>query len=80
MKNIFDFHDKKEAYLGIGEHFYNSFFGNLSQEASIRAKNFLLNYCKENYDSYKKMNLIVDIARHSMKELFIAVYIINTRN
>lgn len=70
LKNIFDFHDKKEVYLGIGEHFCNSFFGNLSQEASIRAKNFLLNYCKENYDSYKKMNLIVDIVRHSMKELF----------
>jgi len=70
LKTVFDLIDKKEVYLGIGEHFCNSFFWNLPQEASIRAKNFLLNYCKENYGSYKKMNFIVDIARHSMKEIF----------
>lgn len=70
LKTIFDLLDKKEGYSGVGEHFCNSFFRNLSQEASMRAKNFLLDYCKENYDSYKKMNFIVDIARHSMKDLF----------
>lgn len=70
LKTVFDLLDKKEVYLGIGEHFCNSFFWNLSQEASIRAKSFLLDYCKENYGSHKKMNLIVDIARHSMKEIF----------
>ena len=70
LKTVFDLLDKKEVYLGIGEHFWNSFFWNLSQEASIRAKSFLLDYCKENYGSHKKMNLIVDIARHSMKEIF----------
>ena len=70
LKTVFDLIDKKEVYLGIGEHFCNSFFWNLPQEASIRAKNFLLNYCKENYGSHNKMNFIVDIARHSMKEIF----------
>ena len=70
LKTIFDLLDEKEVYLGIGEHFCNSFFWNLPQEASIRAKSFLLNYCKENYGSHKKMNFIVDIARHSMKEIF----------
>ena len=70
LKTVFDLIDKKEVYLGIGEHFCNSFFGDLSQEASIRAKSFLLDYCKENYESHNKMNFIVDIARHSMKEIF----------
>ena len=70
LKTVFDLLDKKEVYLGIGEHFCNSFFGDLSQEASIRAKSFLLDYCKENYESHNKMNFIVDIARHSMKEIF----------
>ena len=70
LKTIFDLLDEKEVYLGIGEHFCNSFFWNLPQEASIRAKKFLLNYCEENYRNCKKMNFIVDIARHSMKEIF----------
>ena len=70
LKTIFDLLDEKEVCLGIGEHFCNSFFWNLPQEASIRAKSFLLNYCRENYGSHKKMNFIVDIARHSMKEIF----------
>lgn len=70
LETIFDLLDKKEVYSGIGEHFCNSFFWNLPQEASIRAENFMLNYCKENYESHNKMNFIVDIARHSMKEIF----------
>ncbi|MFC2441577.1 MAG: hypothetical protein ACFNUO_01925, partial [Capnocytophaga ochracea] len=70
LKTIFDLLDEKEVYLGIGEHFCNSFFWNLPQEVGIRAKKFLLNYCEENYRNCKKMNFIVDIARHSMKEIF----------
>jgi hypothetical protein len=70
LKTIFDLLDKKEVYLGIGEHFCNSFFWNLPQEASMRAKAFLLDYCRENYEGDKKMNFIVNIARHSMKEIF----------
>ncbi len=70
LKIVFDLLEKKEINLGIGKHFCNSFFSNLSQEASVRAKIFLLNYCKENHKNYRKMNLIVNIARHSMKELF----------
>lgn len=70
LENVFDLISEKEVYLGIGEHFCNSFFRNLSPETSLRAKNFLLNYCRENYDSYNKTNLVVDVARHSVKELF----------
>ena len=70
LKAIFDSVNEKDTYLGIGEHFCNSFFWNLPQEVNERARTFLLNYCRENYESYKKMNVIVDIVRHSMTELF----------
>ncbi|MDR2085424.1 MAG: ATP-binding protein [Bacteroidales bacterium] len=70
LKTVFDSIDKKDMYFGSRGHFCNSFFWNLPQEANRRAKNFLLDYCRENYESYKKTNLIVDIARHSMRELF----------
>src|SRR5690606_31199846 len=39
-------------------------------EAKERATNFLLEYCRSNYSDPNKMNIIVDIVRHSMKELF----------
>jgi hypothetical protein len=35
-----------------------------------RAKLFLINYCKKYFNDNKKMNIIVDIARHSMREVY----------
>jgi hypothetical protein len=35
-----------------------------------RAESFLFDYCKANFSDSDKMNLIVDIVRHSMKEIF----------
>lgn len=65
-----DLISEKEIYLGIGEHFANSFFQNLPSENKEQAKNLLLNYCKENFNDSIKINMIVDIARHSMREIF----------
>lgn len=70
LKTVFDLVIQKEPYFGILEHFCNSFFKNLQDEMKDRAKNFLLDYCKTNFNDSNKMNVIVDIVRHSMKEMF----------
>lgn len=70
LKDVFDLVIEKEPYFGILDHFCNSFFRHLQGESKEKAKLFLINYCKENYTSSDKMNVIVDIVRHSMRELF----------
>ncbi|KVV13418.1 hypothetical protein AP058_02781 [Flavobacterium sp. TAB 87] len=70
LKDVFDLVIENELYSGISEHFCNSFFNNIQEEDKQRAKNFILNYCKENHFNTSKMNAIVDIARNSMKDIF----------
>lgn len=70
LKEVFDLTNKNEPYLGILEHFCNSFFWNLPEETKKRAKQFLLDYCKENYRDHNKINIVIDIVRHSMKEFY----------
>ena len=70
LKDVFDLVIENELYIGISEHFCNSFFNNIQEKDRQRAKNFILNYCKENHFNSRKMNAIVDISRHSMKYLF----------
>lgn len=70
LKGVFDLVIENELYLGISEHFCNSFFNNIQEKDRQRAKNFILNYCKENHFNSRKMNAIVDIARHSMRDIF----------
>lgn len=68
--DVFELVIGKEPFFGILEHFCNSFFRNLHSEAKEKAKKYLLDYCRTNYADYNKMNVVVDIARHSMKEMF----------
>ncbi|WP_321345209.1 hypothetical protein [uncultured Draconibacterium sp.] len=70
LKDVFNYVIEKELYVGIRNHFGNSFFSNLKDNNKEKAKKFLIDYCKESYSDYKKMNVIVDIVRHSMKELY----------
>lgn len=70
LKDVFDLVIENELYIGISEHFCNSFFNNIQEKDRQRAKNFILNYCKDNYLNSRKMNAIIDIARHSMRYLF----------
>lgn len=72
LNRIFDFIIENDVYLGIGigEHDFNCFFKNLQIDFHEKAKNFLIKYCKQNYLESNKMNLVVDIIRHSMRELF----------
>jgi len=67
---VFDLIIENEPYLGIGDHFCNSFFKNLQGESKEKAEKYLLDYCKNNYSNPNKMNIVVDIVRHSMRELF----------
>jgi hypothetical protein len=70
LKVVFDLVIEKEPYFGILDHFCNSFFRNLQGDIKEKAKIFLLDYCKANFSDSNKMNVIVDIVRHSMKEMF----------
>lgn len=70
LTNVFDFVFEKEGYFGIGNHFCNAFFENLKDDQKVRASQFLLQYVKNNFTNYGKINIVVDISRHSMRELF----------
>ncbi|MBB6002951.1 ATP-binding protein [Arcicella rosea] len=67
---VFDLIIEKEPYFGIGDHFCNAFFRNLQGEQKEKASQFLLNYIRSIYTNSDKMNTVVDIVRHSMRELF----------
>ena len=70
LKEVFDLVVDKEEYLGISKHFCNAFFRNIPKASLEKAKGFLLEYVRENHGYYKKMNAVVDIARHSMRNIF----------
>jgi hypothetical protein len=70
LKDVFDLVINNEPYLGFSDHYCNSFFNNLQGEMHQRAKTFLADYCKLNFLDSNKMNVIVDIVRHSMREMF----------
>lgn len=66
----------KEEYFGVGDHFCNAFFKNLQGIQREKATKFLLNYVRTNYKNFDKMNIVVDISRHSMRELYDDVIIL----
>ncbi len=70
LEKVFKLVIIKEPYLGIRNHFCNSFFRNLNGEFKIKAEKFILDYAKTYNLDYKKMNVVVDIVRHSLKEMF----------
>lgn len=74
---VFDLIIEKDLYLGILEHFCNVFFRNLKQEEQKkRADNFIRQYVIENNTNYQKMGVIVDLIRHSKKELFEEIFLL----
>lgn len=70
LEKALDFIVTKDTSLGILEHFSNSFFIDLLDQKKTRARDFILNYVRKNYQSREKMNMIVDISRHTMREFF----------
>jgi len=70
LNDLFNLLSEKEHYIGILKHFCNSFFWNLEPDKKDRAKIFLIEYSKRNFTDYNKINIVVDVARHSMREVY----------
>lgn len=70
LSNVFELVIEKENYFGILDHFCNSFFRNIPENFQEKAKCFLKDYVRKNYKYYQKMNVVVDIVRHTMKADF----------
>jgi len=70
LNEIFDRCSDRQPYIGINDHLCNQFFYSIEPEYKEKGKMFLFNYVSENYLDSNRINIIVDICRHSMKELF----------
>lgn len=57
-------------YLGFGDHPLIVFFRNLTEQQTVKAKQFLLNFISEFHTDEKKMNPIFDVMRHCLQEFF----------
>ncbi len=73
---VFDLVIEKDLYLGILEHYCNVFFRNLKDEHRLRADNFIRQYVNDNNNEYKKMQIVVDLIRHTRKELFEEIFLL----
>ena len=73
---VFDFIAAKEIYMGILDHFCNSFFSGIKKEENIKKSNeFIIDYINANYNDLIRMNMIVDILRHTKSDFFEEAYI-----
>jgi hypothetical protein len=70
LNDVFDFASEDEFHFSLLKDFYNSFFYNLNDTQRERAKNFLMNYYKKNYENPNKANIIIYIVRHTMNEYY----------
>ncbi|WP_420553279.1 hypothetical protein [Tenacibaculum aiptasiae] len=74
---VFELVIEKEDYFGILEHFCNVFFRNFKdQEHEKKANDFIRQYVVDNNHDYKKMEIVVDLIRHSRKELFEEIFLL----
>jgi len=74
---VFDLIIEKDLYFGILEHYCNVFFRNpKEEEQKKRADDFIRQYVIDNNSDYKKMQVIVDLIRHSRKELFEEIFLL----
>ncbi|PID84273.1 hypothetical protein CSB09_01970, partial [Candidatus Gracilibacteria bacterium] len=76
LSKVFDLAVKKGLYFGILEHYCNIFFRNLEEKHKFRANHFIRQYVIDNNNDYKKMQIIVDLIRHTRKELFEEIYLL----
>ncbi|MCG8749350.1 hypothetical protein [Tenacibaculum finnmarkense] len=74
---VFDLIIDKNLYFGILEHYCNVFFRSTKGEnQKKKADNFIRKYVINNNNNYKKMQVIVDIIRHTRKELFEEIFLL----
>lgn len=76
LVQVFDLVIEKDLYFGISEHYCNVFFRNLKDEERLRADNFIRQYVTDNNSDYQKMQIVVDLIRHSRKELFEEIFLL----
>ncbi len=77
LTQVFDLIIEKDLYLGILEHYCNVFFRNQKEEVQKkRADAFIRQYVIDNNEDYRKMQIIVDLIRHSRKELFQEIFLL----
>jgi DNA polymerase III delta prime subunit len=76
ITEVIDLFIKEDYYSGVSDHFCNSFFWNLPEPHNSRANKFIEKYIIDNNNDYKKMQVIVDIIRHSRKELFEKIFLL----
>lgn len=69
IRAIADFFAQNTSFFGISEHGLNSFFKGLASEHVIVAEKFLLDYLQENSNDSTKVNMVIDVIRHSRHEL-----------
>jgi hypothetical protein len=71
MTEIFDYFAMIEKhYHAILPVHLNMFFKNLNEQEKEVANEFLYQYVKQNSHNSLKINIVIDIVRHSRKELF----------
>ncbi|HXT82735.1 MAG TPA: ATP-binding protein [Verrucomicrobiae bacterium] len=70
IEKVFDLLIIKDPYLGILDHYCNTFFRNLNGTNKDKADKFLSAYVTKNNLDRDKINIVVDIVRHSRRELF----------
>ncbi len=68
--DVFSIFINSDHFYGILEHSCNSFFRNLNDVLKSRADKFLIDYVTSNNNDIKKMNVVIDITRHSRQEIF----------
>jgi hypothetical protein len=73
VTEVFNSYSDERAFCGLGETFFNSFFDRLDESQKKIADNFLLTFLEVNFSDPAKINLAVDIVRHSRRELFDSV-------
>ena len=73
---VFDLVIEKDIYFGISEHYCNVFFRNPKEEHKKRADDFIRKYVIDNNHDDQKMQIIVDLIRHSRKELFEEIFLL----
>ena len=59
----------KEPSFSSSDHMCNCFFRNLTGDARVSAKEFILSYCRDNYRDSRRMDVIVNVCNHSMPEI-----------
>ena len=67
---VFDLAIVKYPYSGMPFHFCNVFFRKIDPKYDLKAKKFMMNYVSDNYSDSAKIDVIVDIVRHSKNELY----------